>query len=114
MLKSFIRNIPVVLADGIAAITLMSAAASAQDTAGKYLSLGAGLNWSRDRQLNAIFPAGPTGAAATTPVGTSGRTDFNTGCNVVGAFGHKWNCSMRGELEFGFRRNVLAGVRFSL
>ena len=110
MFKSFIRNIPVVLAGGIAAITLMSAAASAQDTGGNYLSLGAGLNWSRDRQLNAIFPAGPTGPAATTPVGASGRTDFKTGYNVVGAFGRRWNNGLRGELEFGFRRNALQSL----
>ncbi len=111
MLKSFSRTIAVALTGGVAAVALMSAAASAQDTgSGNYLSLGAGLSWSKDRQLNSTFPAGPTGAAATTPVGVSGSTDFNTGYNIVGAFGHKWDSGLRGELEFGFRRNALQSL----
>ena len=108
MLKSISRTIAVVLTGGIAAVALMSGAASAQDTGtGNYLSLGAGLNWSKDRQLNSTFPAGATGPAATTPSARSGSTDFNTGFNVVGALGHKWDSGLRGELEFGFSRNAL-------
>jgi opacity protein-like surface antigen len=111
MLKSISRTIPVALAGGIAAAVAMSGAASAQDTgSGNYLSLGAGLSWSKDRMLNSVFPAGATGPAATTPVARSGSTDFNTGYNIVGAFGHKWDSGLRGELEFGFRRNALQSL----
>ena len=107
MSKTFSR-VNSVAAVGVA-LALSCAAAQAQDTgwSGNYLSLGAGLNWSHDRQLNSTFAAGPTGPAATTPVGTSGSTDFNTGYNIVGAFGHKWVSGLRGEVEFGFRRNAL-------
>ena len=91
-------NMKTLRASLIAATALTAAAlvspAQAQTAAGAYVGVGAGLNI-------------PTNSNTILDGTTPAHLNFDTGYNLIGTMGYKWDSHIRTEFEIGYRR---AGV----
>jgi opacity protein-like surface antigen len=75
----------------------LSPDAHAQTATGAYVGVGAGLNM-------------PTNSTTTVDAGVPTNLDFNTGYNVLGTIGYKWNPNIRTEFEVDYRRAGIGNV----
>jgi outer membrane protein OmpA-like peptidoglycan-associated protein/outer membrane protein W len=85
---------PLAFVLAIAALPFAAAAAEQTQTKGLYLSLGGGVNWTQDSDLDGL-----------------GRTaDFDTGWLGTLAAGYRYGNNLRTEIELGYRANDLDSV----
>lgn len=91
------------VAAGVSLLPMAAVAQDFQDT-NAYLSLAGGANMPESSNVDFRGPSG---------VRVNGKTAFDTGYIVSGAFGYKWFSGVRSEVEFNFRQadiNDIAGA----